>query len=156
MLVSLHIENIAVIEKTDITFTEGFNVLTGETGAGKSIIIDAISAIIGERTSHDLIRTGEDNASVSAGNERAQVYMSAGYLDSEGIVDQSNYQRLTTRLKAEYQAKMEAEKAAAAAKAKAEQSEESNDDNIDSDSELEGHKATFAVADEEEQTNKSE
>ncbi len=66
MLVSLHIENIAVVEKTDITFTEGFNVLTGETGAGKSIIIDAISAIIGERTSHDLIRTGEDSACVTA------------------------------------------------------------------------------------------
>ncbi len=66
MLISLHIENIAVVEKTDITFTKGFNVLTGETGAGKSIIIDAISAIIGERTSHDLIRTGEDSASVSA------------------------------------------------------------------------------------------
>ena len=84
-------------------------------------------------------------------------YLIAGLiLDSEGIVDQSNYQRLTTRLKAEYQAKMEAEKAAAAAKAKAEKSEESNEDNIDSDSELEGHKATFAVADEEEQTKKSE
>lgn len=66
MLVSLHIENIAVVEKTDITFANGFNVLTGETGAGKSIIIDAISAIMGERTSHDLIRTGEDNACVSA------------------------------------------------------------------------------------------
>ncbi len=66
MLISLHIENIAVVEKTDITFTKGFNVLTGETGAGKSIIIDAISAIIGERTSHDLIRTGEDSASVTA------------------------------------------------------------------------------------------
>ena len=66
MLTSLHIENIAVVEKTDISFAGGFNVLTGETGAGKSIVIDAISAIIGQRTSHDLIRTGADFAIVSA------------------------------------------------------------------------------------------
>lgn len=66
MLTSLHIENIAVVEKTDISFAQGFNVLTGETGAGKSIVIDAISAIIGQRTSHDLIRTGADFAIVSA------------------------------------------------------------------------------------------
>ena len=66
MLSSLHIENIAVIEKTDISFNNGFNVLTGETGAGKSIVIDAINAILGERTSHDLIRTGSDSASVTA------------------------------------------------------------------------------------------
>ncbi|MDP4110427.1 MAG: AAA family ATPase [Bacillota bacterium] len=57
MLLSLHIENIAVIEKTDIAFGPGFNVLTGETGAGKSIIIDAINAVLGERTSRDVIRT---------------------------------------------------------------------------------------------------
>ena len=50
MLHELHIENIAVIEQADITFDRGFNVLSGETGAGKSIIIDAISAILGERT----------------------------------------------------------------------------------------------------------
>lgn len=66
MLTTLHIENIAVIEKTDIAFGVGFNVLTGETGAGKSIVIDAINAILGERTSHDLIRNGADNASVTA------------------------------------------------------------------------------------------
>ena len=58
MLSLLHIENIAVISQADITFGEGFNVLTGETGAGKSIVIDAIGAIIGQRTSRDLIRTG--------------------------------------------------------------------------------------------------
>ena len=51
MLKSLHIENIAVIEKTDIDISRGFNVLTGETGAGKSIIIDSINAVLGERTS---------------------------------------------------------------------------------------------------------
>ncbi|MDP4109553.1 MAG: DNA repair protein RecN [Bacillota bacterium] len=66
MLLSLHIENIAVIEKTDIAFGPGFNVLTGETGAGKSIIIDAINAVLGERTSRDVIRTGSDRASVTA------------------------------------------------------------------------------------------
>lgn len=66
MLRSIHIENIAVIEKTDITFDDGFNVLTGETGAGKSIIIDAINAILGERTSRELVRTGADNAVVIA------------------------------------------------------------------------------------------
>ncbi len=66
MIKSLHIENIAVIEKTDIDFKEGFNVLTGETGAGKSIIIDAINAVLGSRTSKDLIRAGETKAVVSA------------------------------------------------------------------------------------------
>ena len=66
MLKFLHIENIAVIEQTDIEFKEGFNVLTGETGAGKSIVIDAINAVLGERTSKDLIRTGCENALVSA------------------------------------------------------------------------------------------
>ncbi len=66
MIKSLHIQNIAVIEKTDIDFENGFNVLTGETGAGKSIIIDAINAVLGERTSKDLIRAGCEKAVVSA------------------------------------------------------------------------------------------
>ena len=66
MLSLLHIENIAVISSADILFDRGFNVLTGETGAGKSIVIDAISAIMGERTSRDLIRTGAKSARVSA------------------------------------------------------------------------------------------
>lgn len=66
MLKNLHIENIAVIEKTDIDFSFGFHALTGETGAGKSIIIDAINAVLGERTSKELIRAGCDTASVSA------------------------------------------------------------------------------------------
>lgn len=66
MLSVLHIENIAVIEQADITFDAGFNVLTGETGAGKSIVIDAISAILGERAYRDVIRTGCDKAFVSA------------------------------------------------------------------------------------------
>lgn len=66
MLKFLHIENIAVIERSDIEFKNGFNVLTGETGAGKSILIDAINAVLGERVSKDLIRNGCDNALVSA------------------------------------------------------------------------------------------
>ncbi len=66
MLKYLHIENIAVIERSNIEFTDGFNVLTGETGAGKSILIDAINAVLGERTSKDLIRAGCDTAEVSA------------------------------------------------------------------------------------------
>ncbi len=66
MLQLLHIENIAVIREAEIRFDSGFNVLTGETGAGKSIVIDAISAILGERTYRDVIRTGSDSAFVSA------------------------------------------------------------------------------------------
>jgi DNA repair protein RecN (Recombination protein N) len=66
MLSLLHIENIAVIEQSDISFNRGFNVLTGETGAGKSIVIDAISAILGERAYRDMIRTGTTKASVRA------------------------------------------------------------------------------------------
>ena len=66
MLKYLHIENIAVIERSEIEFSSGFNVLTGETGAGKSIVIDAINAVLGERTSKDLIRAGCDEAYVSA------------------------------------------------------------------------------------------
>ncbi len=66
MLSLLHIENIAVIECSDISFDKGFNILTGETGAGKSIVIDAISAILGERAYRDMIRTGATKASVRA------------------------------------------------------------------------------------------
>ena len=66
MLSVLHIENIAVIEQAEILFEGGLNVLTGETGAGKSIVIDAISAILGERTYRDVIRTGASRAFVSA------------------------------------------------------------------------------------------
>ena len=66
MLSLLHIENIAVIERSEISFDSGLNVLTGETGAGKSIIIDAISAILGERAYRDMIRTGAQKASVRA------------------------------------------------------------------------------------------
>lgn len=58
MLSLLHIENIAVIERADIEFEKGLTVLSGETGAGKSIIIDSVGAILGRRTSRDLVRAG--------------------------------------------------------------------------------------------------
>lgn len=66
MLSNLQIENIAVIKSASIDFENGFNVMTGETGAGKSIVIDSINAILGERTSRELIRSGADSASVCA------------------------------------------------------------------------------------------
>ena len=59
MLAELKIENVAVIEKAEVQFTPGLNVLTGETGAGKSIMIDSINAILGNRTSRDLVRSGQ-------------------------------------------------------------------------------------------------
>ena len=66
MLSLLHIENIAVIEQADIEFEDGLTVLTGETGAGKSIIIDSVGAILGKRTSRDLVRAGAEKGFVSA------------------------------------------------------------------------------------------
>ena len=66
MLKTLVIENIAVIKKAQIEFTSGLNVFTGETGAGKSIVVDSINAILGERTSRELVRAGSDNAFVNA------------------------------------------------------------------------------------------
>lgn len=66
MLRSLNIENVAIIERASVEFSRGLNILTGETGAGKSILIDSINAVTGEKTSRELIRTGEDVASVSA------------------------------------------------------------------------------------------
>ncbi len=62
----MHIENIAVIKDLDIDFMRGFNVLTGETGAGKSILIDSINFLLGKKSSRELIRSGEDRAVVSA------------------------------------------------------------------------------------------
>lgn len=66
MLTTLHIENIAVIERADIEFAAGFNVLTGETGAGKSIVIDSLDAVLGGRTSRELVRAGAEKSLVSA------------------------------------------------------------------------------------------
>ena len=65
MLNSLHIENLAVIKNLDVDFTKGFMVLSGETGAGKSIIIDSINLLIGAKADKELIRTGEGSAMVS-------------------------------------------------------------------------------------------
>ena len=91
MLQTLYIENIAVIEKTSIDFRNGLNVLTGETGAGKSIIIDAINAIMGQRTSKDIIRTGEQTAFVSAqfdsiNDEVVKSLEQLGFCDDEGTL----------------------------------------------------------------------
>lgn len=66
MLNELHIENIAVIERADMSFSAGFNVLTGETGAGKSIIVDSLGAVLGARTSRDIVRSGADKGLVTA------------------------------------------------------------------------------------------
>lgn len=88
MLSQLYIENIAVIEKASIEFQTGFNVLTGETGAGKSILIDSLHAVLGERVSKDLIRTGARSAFVSAAfsniNEAVQKKLEElGYVPEE-------------------------------------------------------------------------
>ena len=69
MLSSLQIENVAVIQKAEVHFKPGLNVLTGETGAGKSILIDSINAILGNRTSKDLVRTGASKAVIRAAFE---------------------------------------------------------------------------------------
>ena len=66
MLVSLHIENVATIKTVDIDFDRGFTVLSGETGAGKSIIIDSVNLLIGDKVNRELIRGGEQSASVHA------------------------------------------------------------------------------------------
>ena len=66
MLAALYIENLAVIEKTYVEFPRGFTVFTGETGAGKSILIDAINACLGQRTTREIVRTGAEKASISA------------------------------------------------------------------------------------------
>ena len=64
MLLQLEIENVAIIERLNITLESGFNVLTGETGAGKSILIDSINALLGSRVSRELIRSGTEKATV--------------------------------------------------------------------------------------------
>ncbi len=97
MLVSLHIENIAVIRSMDIDLTEGFCVLTGETGAGKSIIIDSVNLLMGGRVSRDLIRTGEDKALVSAvfavNEETGQGLIELGFDVEDGLMLQRTVRR---------------------------------------------------------------
>jgi len=85
MLKELHIENIAVIEKTDIKFDNGLNILTGETGAGKSIIIDSIGAVLGDRISHNLVRHGAEKAMVTAvfSNDNAEDWLAENEIDAE-------------------------------------------------------------------------
>ena len=95
MLELLHIENIAVIEEADIRFRSGFNALTGETGAGKSIVIDAMGAVLGGRTSRDLIRTGADKAFVSA--EFSQVPPELPGLRENGVSQDENGELLLHR-----------------------------------------------------------
>lgn len=89
MLTELHIENIAVIERADIEPGPGLNVLTGETGAGKSIVIDSLEAILGARASRELVRTGAQNASVSAvfDDERAARWLVEHDLEPVGQYD---------------------------------------------------------------------
>ena len=88
MLNELHIENIAVIERADISFKTGFNVLTGETGAGKSIIIDSIGAVLGERVSRELVRRGTERGTVTAvfdeDTKAVSSWLDANEIDSDG------------------------------------------------------------------------
>lgn len=92
MLLSLHIENIAVIKSVDIDFSRGFSALTGETGAGKSIIIDSINLLLGKKFEKDLIRHGEDTAMVSGlfsavNKNQEHTFESLGvYPDDEGNI----------------------------------------------------------------------
>ena len=82
MLQILHIENIAVIEKADIEFEAGLNVMTGETGAGKSIVVDALGAVLGKRASRELIRTGADHAVITAVFSHVNV---SGWCEENGV-----------------------------------------------------------------------
>ncbi len=86
MLNDLHIENIAVIERSDISFSPGMNVLTGETGAGKSIVIDAIGAVLGERVSRELVRSGAEKGLVTASfdPEGAEDWLRENEIDCDG------------------------------------------------------------------------
>ena len=95
MLELLHIENIAIIERADILFGGGFNALTGETGAGKSIVIDALGAVLGQRTSRELIRTGAEKAFVSA-------TFSAVPADLPGLAENGFTPELTETLSEKY------------------------------------------------------
>lgn len=97
MLVNLLIENIAVIERADIHFSTGFNVMTGETGAGKSIVIDAINAILGERTSKELVRNGASRASVTALFEHVSADVTAK-LEQHGIEAEPDHSLLLNRV----------------------------------------------------------
>lgn len=94
MLIQLHIENIAVIQESSMTFGPGFNALTGETGAGKSIVVDAIGAILGQRTSRDLIRTGAKTACVEG---LFQALPALPWFEENGIAPDENGELLLRR-----------------------------------------------------------
>ena len=96
MLSLLHIENIAVIEKAEIAFGPGLNVLTGETGAGKSIILDALNLLTGERASKDLIRTGEKRA-LAEGVFTSVSGELADFLEEQGIAPEEDGSVYITR-----------------------------------------------------------
>ena len=96
MLQNLKIENVAIIESADIFFEKGLNIMTGETGAGKSIIIDSINAVLGERTSRELVRTGCNKASVTALFRTESKSVSA-FLDECGIEAESDGSLLISR-----------------------------------------------------------
>ena len=96
MLHNLKIENVAIIESADIVFENGLNIMTGETGAGKSIIIDSINAVLGERTSRELVRTGCNKASVSAVFKVENKRVSS-VLDDLGIEQESDGMLLISR-----------------------------------------------------------
>ena len=99
MLRELKIENIAVIERADIRFDEGLNVMTGETGAGKSIVIDSIAALTGARVSRDLIRSGAERATVTGVFDRADAaeWLRENELDEDDDSDELIIQRRITR-----------------------------------------------------------
>ena len=98
MLGQLHIKNIGIIEDVVINFEDGFNVLTGETGAGKSIMIDAIGAVLGNRLSADIIRTGCDWARVEAVFSIEEQTPIHAYLQEQAIADEENTLIITRQI----------------------------------------------------------
>ena len=99
MLSELHIENIAVIERADISFGAGLNVLTGETGAGKSIVIDAIGAVLGERVSRELVRRGSEKGLVTASfdAEGCEAWLEENEIEAEDEADRHQHHGLEQR-----------------------------------------------------------
>lgn len=101
MLESLNIENIAVIEKASLEFSDGLNLLTGETGAGKSIIIDSINAVLGERTTRDLVRNGAQNGLVSAFFSNVPQVVDAKMKEFDLPVEEDRSMLITRRIAAD-------------------------------------------------------
>ena len=103
MLLELRIKNFAIIERLELCFSSALNIFTGETGAGKSILIDALSLILGDRASTDLIRTGADAAevealfSVTAGSDAERVCVEAGIELESGIETEIIIKRVVQR-----------------------------------------------------------